>query len=820
MIQDSQRIAIIAGNRQVTYSEVLIRIQQFAQKTPNRKGCKTIILSENREGWVYAFFSAWANNNIAIPVDAGSTVQDIAYIVNDCKPDCIWTSRKKADTVRAAVAEAGVNVDILLIDDYERIPAEGPKAVITSKETDTAVIIYTSGTTGNPKGVMLSFANLEANKHGVVDEVPIFTEDRRTLVLLPVHHILPLQGTIIIPLTVGGGIAICPSLSGPDIMDTLCRGKISIMIGVPRLWQTLYSGIMKKIDGSPITRGLFKLCAAVGSRSLSRFIFQSVHKKMGGHLDYCVSGGAALDREIGEGLRTLGIDMLEGYGMSETAPIIAFTRPGDYIPGCVGLPLPSVECKIINGELCAKGPNVMQGYYNRPEETAAVIDQDGFIHTGDLAVFDEKGRVTITGRSKEIIVLSNGKNVQPNEIEYKLEKYESFVKEAAIIQDGDLLRAIIVPQPAFADGKTDQQLEEILKREVIEPYNLTVANYKKVMSVFVYKGDLPRTKLDKLQRFKLNALIEKADTPQEKAATYAEPSYPEYQILKKYLMAEKKMEVRPDSHLETDLAMDSLDKVNLQGFIENSFGLTIKVEQMATFKSVEELAGHIQDYKTRIEVEDTDWKHQLEKSTSHLELPQTSWTYAALAKTFKCYFKLYNNLTVKGLENVPAKGPFIMAPNHQSFLDGPLVVAGLPKSVINQCYFYATEEHVRNAFAKSFARHNNIILMERKNLKDSIFKLGEVLKEGKSIVIFPEGRRTHTGKVGEFKKTFAILSRELNVPIIPVVIKGAFESLPRTKSMPNSHPISVEYLPAVQPFSNQNYEEIAKEVKQAIEARL
>ena len=174
---------------------------------------------------------------------------------------------------------------------------------------------------------------------------------------------------------------------------------------------------------------LFALCARVGSKKFSRTIFASVHKKMGGHLDYCVSGGAALDREIGEGLRTLGLDVLEGYGMTEAAPMISFTRPDDIIPGCCGKPLPSVTCKLVNGELWAKGPNIMQGYYGKPRETAEALDADGFLHTGDLARFDEEGRLYITGRSKEIIVLSNGKNVQPAEIEYKLEKYTERVRD-------------------------------------------------------------------------------------------------------------------------------------------------------------------------------------------------------------------------------------------------------------------------------------------------------------------------------------------------------------------------------------------------------
>lgn len=217
---------------------------------------------------------------------------------------------------------------------------------------------------------MLTYKNIYANIDSVSKDVPIFNTERRTMILLPLHHVFPLIGTLVAPIVCGGGVAICPSMTGPDIMDTLCRGRVGIFIGVPRLWQMLYVGIKKKIDEKAVTRGLFNMCRKANSRRLSRFVFQSVHKKMGGYLDYCVCGGAALDKEIGMGLRTLGLDVLEGYGMTETAPMISFTRPDDIIPGCAGLPLPTVDCKIIDGEICAKGPNLMPGYYNRPEETA------------------------------------------------------------------------------------------------------------------------------------------------------------------------------------------------------------------------------------------------------------------------------------------------------------------------------------------------------------------------------------------------------------------------------------------------------------------
>lgn len=831
---DLNKIAIIASKYDVTYGELLQRVAQFARKTPKGKETKTVIFSENREGWAYSFFSVWLNEGIAVPVDASSTASDVAYILNDCRPDAVWVSKEKEPVLREALSMSEAGPSVFIIDDYESLSLQDEpvtsilpwSALSEPDNSDTALIIYTSGTTGSPKGVMLSYANLKANVHSVSYDVPIYTERRRALVLLPLHHVLPLMGSLIAPLYMGGGIAICPSLSGPDIMDTLCRGQVGIMIGVPRLWQTLYVGIKKKIDQSPIARMLFALCKAAKSRTLSRIVFSSVRKKMGGHIDYCVSGGAALDKEIGEGLRTLGLDVLEGYGMTETAPIIAFTRPGDIIPGCSGLPLPGVECKLIDGELCVKGPNLMKGYYNRPEETQAVIDSDGYLHTGDLAQFDTVGRVTITGRTKEIIVLSNGKNVQPSEIEYKLEKYEKLVKEAAVVQDGDMLRAIIVPQPAWAATLTDSEVTARLKREVLEPYNMTVSAYKKIMSVLVYRGELPRTRLEKLQRYKLGAILKEEQGARSKEhERVPEPDSEEYRLIKNFIESEKGVKVHAADHIETDLALDSLDKVSLQSFIESTFGTSVSVEEMPGFPNVEALARHVSLQKTRIEVEDVDWHQLLNGSVDNLPLPTSGFAHRIVSRLFKGFFCLYNCLKIKGKENLPAKGACIIAPNHQSFADGPLVLSGIPWNEIGEYYFYATEEHLRGERRRKMAAKSNIIVMERANLKSSILKLAKVLREGHRIIIFPEGARTHDGGTVPFKKTFAILAKELAVPIIPVCIRGAYEALPRGSRFMRPKHIEVEFLPPITSSKGSEgesptYEELTRRTQDAIETLL
>lgn len=821
-----EKIAIIAGERNVTFAQALQYIDMFAQRIPSSGDNRIIVFSENSEGWIYAFFSIWQQGGVAVPVDASSTVSDFAYILRDCTPHGIWTSQHNVPVVEKALAETGLRIPYYVIeermkcqpDSTRQLPERLPWAELdVPYNQKVALIIYTSGTTGSPKGVMLSYQNLMANIKGVSQDVRIFTSRNRTMILLPLHHVLPLMGSVVAPFWTGGGVAICPSLTAPDLMDTLCRGKVAIVIGVPRLWQMLYGGIKKKIDSNAITAFLFRMCAFFRSRTLSRIVFGSIRRKMGGHIKYFVSGGAALSKEIGEGLKTLGLDVLEGYGMTETAPIICFTRPTDIRPGCVGLPLPGIECKLINGELCAKGPNVMLGYYNRPEETAAVIDGDGYLHTGDLATIGKRGHVTITGRTKEIIVLSNGKNIEPSEIEYKLEQYDRYVKEVAVMQDGDLLRAIVVPQTPWASLLSDTQIEVALKREVIEPYNRSVANYKKVMALTVYKGELPRTKLDKLQRFKLQALLEACRTSQPVYNEEPEPDMEEYRIIKQFIEQEKKVPVKPSSHVETDLAMDSLDKVGLQGFIEHTFGMKLLVEDMSAFPDIKAMAEYVASRKTKVEVEEVDWHSFLNETVPDLRIPQASCLFSFVNKCLKLFFRVYNSLRIYGRIQIPARGPYILAPNHQSFVDGPVVLSGLTCRQIKTCYFFATEQHVRGKFRRALADRNNTIIMEQAHLKESIQKLAQVLKEGKNIVIFPEGSRTHDGELGDFKLSFAILSKELNVPIIPVCIRGAYDALPRHRKYLYPRHIEVHYLPPVIPTSDITYQQLADKVKKAIQ---
>ncbi|HQI41925.1 MAG: long-chain fatty acid--CoA ligase [Ignavibacteriales bacterium UTCHB2] len=804
---------MIHKDQKVNYNELIKNINFYSFLLPQNNLTKVAIFSENRFEWVYAFYSAWMKNAVAVPIDFMSSSEDVAFILNDCKPEVVFYSAGTKEVLEKAISQLNYEIEKINLDDiiineastFSNLPEPDPNA--------TAVIIYTSGTTGSPKGVMLSYDNLLANIEAVTNDVNIYTSDDRLLVLLPLHHIFPLMGTMIIPLGVGGTIIFSPSMASEDIMATLQQG-ITIIIGVPRLYNLIRKGIKDKIDKSGIAKFLFKIAQKKNSLTFSRKIFGSVQRKFGGKIKFLVSGGAALDKEVAKDYLTLGFEILEGFGMTECAPMITFTRPGKVLPGSAGQPLKTNEVKIIDGEIVTRGRNVMQGYYNRPEETSAIL-KDGWLFTGDLGYLNDDNRIFITGRKKEIIVLSNGKNINPEEIEDKILSMNEVITEIGVFEKSDLLHAVIYPDYQKAKQLGIENVEEMIKWEVIDKYNQSVTPYKKVMKFSLIKEPLPRTRLLKLKRFLLPQLEQISG---ERNENIIEPAFQEYTLIKEFLHQQKEITIHPSDHLEIDLGLDSLDKVNLGVYLESNFGIKYTESELVGFSNVVKLAEDVRDKKTKLSIEAIDWG-KIFKEHLNLDLPKSWFTHNAMKNSAKVFLKLYFRLKGEGLENIP-EGPFIIAPNHQSFFDGLFVAVFLKNKLMKQTYFYAKEKHVKSKLLKFIANKNNVIVMDLNDLKTSLQKLAEVLKRGKNIIIFPEGTRTLSGEIGDFKKTFAILSRELNVPVVPVAIRGAYDALPRGTHFPKPwKKINVKFLKPVKP-ENHTYDSLKDIVKEKVSEQL
>jgi len=780
LIKPLNKTAAYWNQSSVSYSDLLDRIGSYIHILRTESASKTAIFSENRIEWIYSLYASWYHGSPAIPIDHLSSSDELSHILNDCRPNVLFCSSACLSKIKEVLPGMQFPIRVLVFEELEvSVPCADFQRDFEPDPEKTALIVYTSGTTGSPKGVVLSFENIWTNIHAVSEKIPIFQACERVMVMLPLQHTFPLLGSVVAPLAVGATIALTASLSSEDIMSTLNEHRITIVIGVPRFYNLIRKGILDKIRKSVAARVMMRLAASIGSQKFSRMLFGKIHAKFGGHLKYLVCGGAAIDIEVARDYKTWGFEMLEGYGMTETAPMITFTRPGRRKLGSAGEVLPGTELTIRDNEILTRGRHVMQGYYNLPNESSAIIEEDGWLHTGDLGYIDKDGFLFITGRKKEIIVLSNGKNINPEEIEKSVANYCPAIGEIGVYAKNDQLHCIIVPDFHKLRREEIHHIDSYF-REAVDRYNLTVSSFKKIMKITISKTDLPKTRLGKLQRFLLENL---AGQESRNQSGTQEPDLPEYRLIKEYLSKNCESPVYPDDHLDIDLGIDSLDKVNLISYLQNTFGITAGESLFSQCSTVSELSEYCHRNKSRMKNEKVDW-HVILKENVDLDLPK-SWISHRFFKYFlKIIFKLFFRLKGQGLENLP-ETPCIITPNHQSFIDGFYITSLLKSVQLKKTLFFAKEKHLSKRWQKFLAVRHNVIIMDlNKDLKHSLQRMASALKKGKNIIIFPEGTRSKDGRIGNFKKFFAILSKELNVPIVPVVIQGAFEALPTGHHLP------------------------------------
>ncbi len=788
--------ALITSHGDITYLQLLQHIQYYALLFENKGYTKVAIYAENSPSWIYAFYASLQNNCIAIPIDFMASAEDVAYIIDDCQPELLFISSGMEESILKIDQRIKHKPEILVFEEIlTDIPVRESEWTGPEDNETTAVIIYTSGTTGSPKGVMLSYSNIHENMDAVIG-CKIFTPERQVMIFLPLHHIFPLVGSLMVSLFVGTTIPIAPSMQSSDLMKTFSENEVGVFIGVPRLYELMYRGIKAKIEKSLAGRALLWLVLKTKNRKLGKRIFNKVHQGFGGHLQYMIAGGAALNKEVGTFFYGLGFDILEGFGMTEAAPMITFPRSGRVKIGSTGEALPGLSVEIRDGEIVAKGPGIMKGYYNRPEETAEVI-KDGWLYTGDLGYLDNDGFLYITGRKKEIIVLPNGKNINPVELEMKLDGYSAAIKEAGVFMHNEMLHAVILPDLNYLSENGVDNINQYFRDQVISPFNAEMSSYKRIMQFTLVNTELPRTRLSKLQRFKFAELIGKKG---DKTAAPREPNTAEYHAIKSFIESQVDMDILPDQHLVFDISMDSMGKMSLIDYIEKSFGIKLNEEQLLKFQSIRKIAEYIQHNKLFYKTDqESSWSGDL-KDEADVILPKASYFLRPIVSLTRRFFSLFFHFKAMGMDNIP-EGPCFFAPNHESKLDAFLVLSYLDANTLNNTFSYAKSDHVKGWMRRYVARHSNVIVMDlSKDLKHSIQKMAEVVKQSKKILIFPEGTRTLNGKIGTFKKTYAIISAELQIPIVPVAITGAYAAMSSgAGKIKRGAKISVEFLPVIYP---------------------
>ena len=822
-LYDRKRIAVTYGEQKISYADVIKYVNYYSEFLDITKGDRSALMMENRPESIFSFFSIWAKKGIAISLDAGYTVDQLAYVLGDSTPKYLFVSNKTKKVAEEANSKLNNIIKIINVDELV-LPAEykiKKEEFENDSNDDVAVIVYTSGTTGNPKGVMITYENIKTNMEGV-RAVDLVNETDVILAMLPYHHIMPLCFTLILPMYMGVPIVLLTEISSASLLKTLQENRVTVILGVPRVWEMLDKAIMIKINESSLAKFMFKMAEKINSMAIRKMLFSKVHKQFGGHIRLMVSGGAKIDKNILEDFRTMGFCAIQGYGMTETAPIIAFNVPGRERSDSAGEVIPNVEVKIADdGEILVKGKNVMKGYYNNEKATEDAFDKDGWFHTGDLGRMDGKYLIII-GRKKEMIVLPNGKNIDPNDIENEIIKNTDLIKEIAVTEYKEQLLAIIYPDFQQIEAKKIVNIKDAIKWEVIDKYNVTAPNYKKIHDIKIVKKELPKTRIGKIRRFMLKDLIEDKDDvieqKEEKKTIVVPPEMKEkFDIINKYIDERYHKVIDLDSHIELDLGFDSLDIVEFMNFLNETFGINLVEQDFVENKTISAIIKLVNEKAGKF-VEKVDKNENLKKiieSDSDVKLPKDARYAKFLRVILGPFFRFYFKYKCIDKENIK-DGAGIIVGNHQSYLDGFMVNNVFTTKEMNDNYYIATALHFKSKTMKYLANHGNIILVDaNRNLKNTLQAAAKVLKNNKKLIIFPEGARTRDGQIHEFKKTFAILAKDLNVPIYPFVLKGAYEAFPYNKKFPKRNNVSVQFLERIEP-NNKTVEELVEETKNNI----
>jgi long-chain acyl-CoA synthetase len=814
-IKNHDKCALVNGQEQVSYSQLIEHIKDYSQILKKYRGKRLALFAENRPEWVYSFFAAWNVGATLVLIDSMCSAEDLEYILKDSGVSALVTSNQNAKTLAKVKKAARSGLTVINVDSLKMPARKTPVVENVPKDSDVVLILYTSGTSGNSKGVLLTWKNIWTNIRWNNDTGRINSQDRM-IAVLPTHHSWPLISTILCPMDCGATTVFLPSLDAETLLRTIKENHITMVCAVPRLFELLHEGIMKKIRANIAARALLGFCRFLYILPFNRIFgrvrvpfqtmdksphtqsFGKLHEEFGGSVKTFISGGAKLDERIIRDFRAMGIPMLEGYGLTESSPMVTY-HPFDKMRiGSVGRVFDDISIRFDDdGEILIKGPTITPGYWKKPADTKAAFTGDGYFRTGDLGRIDSERYLYLTGRKKDLIILSNGKNVRPDLIEEKIKKSSPLVLDIAITQSGRNLLAIVIPDAQAARRLGISNVSEAIKFDVIDEYNRSVESYKKIHEIVISTEELPRTRLGKLKRYKLESFLKQKERKRKDAPLISRPSYEEYRIIERYLEQRSGLKVNPDDHIELDLGLDSLEIVELRLFIEKELSVRIDETEMSRYAIVKDLAEYARDAEKSESA--GDGAVDIYSGAGELDLPESRWIMEVMDRLFTLFLSRRLNAAGTGIDRIP-EGPCILAPNHQSYLDSLVLYHFLGSRHREDTYFVAKEKNFRGPLMRLFARNSRVIVMDiNRNLHESLRKIAEILRRGKKVVIFPEGARTRNGDIQRFKNTFASIAKALDAPVVPVAISGAFEAMPYTKKLPGRGNIKLEFLDPVYP---------------------
>lgn len=791
------------------------------------KGDRVAILLENRPEWPLAYFGVLLAGAVAVPLDPVSRWDLIRHALEQTRARIIFTFPKaplpqlqelpflEKIVVVGEAAPAGEKI----ADFAEALESPGSEAGLPAAGPGgLASIIYTSGTTGMPKGVMLSHKNFYANCRGIAQLNAIRPEDN-FLSILPLHHAFPFTATLLMPFFSRARITYLDSLQAEAILRCIKEQQITILALTPQVLQHFYQGMERQLQDLPwpvrpllfsylnYSWRLSQFCGINPARPLLR----KFHRALGEQFRFFVSGGAKLPEDLTQNLSRLGFTVLEGYGLTETAPVVTFNPPEAPRVGSAGRPLAGVAVRILDpdtdgaGEVLIRGDNVMAGYFQNEAATREAI-KDGWFLSGDLGYLDRDGYLFLKGRLKEIIVLASGKNVSSEEVARHYLQAPS-IKEIFVTADAraEKLAALVVPDLDFFRKKREKDVYDKVKWD-LELLSQGLEPYKRIRDFVLINEELPKTRLGKVRIHEAQRIYQERAGKQyiAKKLALAEGLSPVgeavVQVLARQIGDER---IALDDHLELDLGLDSLGLVELLAALERRFGFKIRDDEFSGIFTVRELIAFIEAKNPAAawepEAETAAWGSILRTDPPpellrHLGLEggcAARMFTQGLAALMGPLFRYLFDLKVYGREGLKDRG-CIFCPNHASFLDGFILTYAVPGPLRHRLFSLGYRLYFDAPVIRHLLKLIRVIPVDSAgNVVAALQVSSYILRHGRLLGIFPEGSRSPSGEVGTFKKGVAILARELDVKLVPVYIQGSYEAWPPGVLWPRSHPIRV-----------------------------
>ncbi len=768
-------------------------------------GDRVLIWGPNSSWWGVAYWGIIVRGGVAVPVDFSSDRERAETIRLLTGAKLVIQSRFKPERTDVSPSFFLEDLQYLL---EELAPAD---EISHPAPGDTAQLVYTSGTTGNPKGVILTHANLIADLVQVNRQIPVVTPAFNFLSLLPLSHMFELMGGFLTPLYRGAAV-IYPGILKPSaIMEALTEEDIYVIVAVPRLLQLLKSTIEREIEEKrlgTVFRFLLRHGAAL-SPAARRMFFYPVHRRFGADFTLFVSGGAPLSPETFDFWDGMGFIVLEGYGLTECSPVLTVNTLERQVAGSVGPPLPGVELKIEGEEILARGESVFPGYYGNEGATRDAFTADGWFRTGDLGVIGADGWVTVKGRGKELIVTGAGVNVYPEEVEAVLNRTAG-VRESCVIGidrgGGEEVHAVLLLD---GSGKSPE--------DIVSEANRGLDPLQRITGFSLWnEPEFPKTTTLKIRKFLVQEQVKKGKGEEERGA-----SRDRLVTLVAAVTGASAAEVREESLLTADLGLTSIGRLELVNYLEQEFRLDIEDSLIGQQTRVRDLRAII----TKREMVRPAGHFRFWTNTVPVRWIRMLWDAIFNYPLFRCLV----SLEVRGSEHLKGVGgPVFIIANHLSYLDQPSVMFALPRRIRYNTATAAKEEFFFRDFSNVFgwlwkrftfeygAWFLNLFpIPVSRGFGGSLRFMGRLVDRGVNVLIFPEGSHSRDGEIHQFQLGLGIMVKALDIPVVPVRIRGTDRVLPPDACCPRRGKVIITFGPILR-FRFEEASEIVEMTRRAV----